>query len=222
MLYYDFLARKIEKVMEKEGEYYENDIAEDAVKNIYDSIQTKEGKAELIQYLRDVHTYVADDLADLLEFISTIENFHELSFENLNQTFCLCYPNDYDIISIDVVFEDNDVTTLLERANMFEKLGYKNLEELYDNNIVNTVLKVDIESCFEIEMAIKNKDSDEYHLVSFTNYPERDGFSPERTFMLSKSENEILKNKIEEFLECTIEDYLRKNQSKKRNCEIER
>lgn len=109
--------------------------------------------------------------------------------------------DDYDKLDVYVVMDDQTLDTLMKRADMYEKSGYKDFDEILKSSaIVNTYFVADEKG---VDIVLTLDDGEKYHDVTFSEHPD------ENEFPLSHDEGEMVREKLEHFLGKSVAEYLK-------------
>ena len=143
---------------------------------------------ELFEYLeteRDLETKKATDIEQEITADSIIDIENDIQIND-----------DYNKLDVYVAMDDQTLDTLMKRADMYEKSGYKDFDEI----IVNSYFVADEKG---VDIVLTLDDGERYHDATFSEHPD------ENEFPLSHDESEMIKEKLEHFLGRPVVEYLK-------------
>ena len=109
--------------------------------------------------------------------------------------------DDYNKLDVYVVMDDQTLDRLMKRADMYEKSGYKDFDEIIGSSaIVNLYFVADEKG---VDIVLTLDDGEKYHDVTFSEHPD------ENEFPLSHDESEMIREKLEHFLGKSAVEYLK-------------
>lgn len=148
---------------------------------------------ELFEYLeteRDLETKKATDIEQEITADSIIDIENDIQIND-----------DYNKLDVYVVMDDQTLDTLMKRADMYEKSGYKDFDEIIGSSAIVNLYFVADEKGVDIVLTID--DGEKYHDVTFSEHPD------ENEFPLSHDESEMIREKLEHFLGKSAVEYLK-------------
>ena len=148
---------------------------------------------ELFEYLeteRDAETKKATDIEQEITADSIIDIENDIQIND-----------DYNKLDVYVVMDDQTLDTLMKRADMYEKSGYKDFDEIIGSSaIVNSYFVADEKG---VDIVLTLDDGERYHDATFSEHPD------ENEFPLSHDESGMIKEKLEHFLGRPVVEYLK-------------